>query len=47
VRLAQRIPVRIHIDDAPPDIKLIAGRTATVIIHPRHHASGFHWLRPW
>jgi multidrug resistance efflux pump len=34
VRLAQRIPVRIHIDHAPPDLRLIAGRTATVVIHP-------------
>lgn len=34
VRLAQRIPVRIHIDHAPPGIQLIAGRTATVIVHP-------------
>jgi RND family efflux transporter MFP subunit len=34
VRLAQRIPVRIHIDRAPPDLLLIAGRTATVVIHP-------------
>lgn len=34
VRLAQRIPVRVHIDHTPPDIRLIAGRTATVIIHP-------------
>ena len=34
VRLAQRIPVRIHIDEAPPDLRLIAGRTATVVIHP-------------
>jgi multidrug resistance efflux pump len=33
VRLAQRIPVRIHIDDAPPDLLLIAGRTATVVVH--------------
>lgn len=33
VRLAQRIPVRIAIDDAPPDMPLIAGRTATVSIH--------------
>jgi multidrug resistance efflux pump len=40
VRLAQRIPVRIHIDHAPPDLLLIAGRTATVIIHPDDaHAS--------
>jgi multidrug resistance efflux pump len=34
VRLAQRIPVRIHIDQAPPDMRLIAGRTATVVVHP-------------
>jgi multidrug resistance efflux pump len=32
VRLAQRIPVRIHIDDVPPDIILSAGMTATVEI---------------
>ncbi|RRU77790.1 biotin/lipoyl-binding protein [Stenotrophomonas maltophilia] len=34
VRLAQRIPVRIHIDDAPPDTRLIVGRTADVTITP-------------
>ncbi|HEY1944079.1 MAG TPA: HlyD family secretion protein [Roseiarcus sp.] len=34
VRLAQRIPVRIHIDQAPADLRLIAGRTATVVVHP-------------
>jgi multidrug resistance efflux pump len=32
VRLAQRIPVRIHIDEVPPDIILSAGMTATVEI---------------
>lgn len=32
VRLAQRIPVRIHIDRMPPHTLLIAGRTATVTI---------------
>lgn len=32
VRLAQRIPVRISIDDQPEGVKLIAGRTATVSI---------------
>ncbi|MFL4617320.1 biotin/lipoyl-binding protein [Stenotrophomonas maltophilia] len=32
VRLAQRIPVRIRIDDAPPDTRLIVGRTASVTI---------------
>lgn len=32
VRLAQRIPVRIEIDDAPTTLRLVAGRTATVSI---------------
>jgi len=32
VRLAQRIPVRIRLDDVPPDLLLVAGRTATVSI---------------
>jgi len=32
VRLAQRIPVRIKLDNVPPDLLLIAGRTATVSI---------------
>jgi multidrug resistance efflux pump len=32
VRLAQRIPVRIHIDDVPPGVVLSAGMTATVAI---------------
>jgi multidrug resistance efflux pump len=34
VRLAQRIPVRIRLDRVPADVRLIAGRTATVVIHP-------------
>jgi multidrug resistance efflux pump len=34
VRLAQRIPVRIGLDRPPTDVSLIAGRTATVVIHP-------------
>ena len=32
VRLAQRIPVRIKLDDVPPGVRLIAGRTATIEI---------------
>jgi multidrug resistance efflux pump len=32
VRLAQRVPVRIHIDSAPPGTDLVSGRTATVKI---------------
>ncbi|WP_231732163.1 efflux RND transporter periplasmic adaptor subunit [Caulobacter sp. CCH9-E1] len=34
VRLAQRIPVRIRIDHAPPGARLIAGRSAIVEIIP-------------
>jgi RND family efflux transporter MFP subunit len=36
VRLAQRIPVRIKLDPVPEDIRLIAGRTATVSIQVPH-----------
>src|SRR5471030_3391235 len=32
VRLAQRIPVRIALDEVPADFRMIAGRTATVSI---------------
>ncbi|HEY1151940.1 MAG TPA: efflux RND transporter periplasmic adaptor subunit [Pseudoduganella sp.] len=32
VRLAQRIPVRIHIDTPPPGQPLVAGSTCTVVI---------------
>jgi multidrug resistance efflux pump len=35
VRLAQRIPVRIHIDEVPPGVVLSAGMTATVGIDDR------------
>ncbi|MGH6675481.1 MAG: efflux RND transporter periplasmic adaptor subunit [Xanthobacteraceae bacterium] len=35
VRLAQRMPVRIHIDKIPPGVVLVAGMTATVEIDPR------------
>jgi multidrug resistance efflux pump len=38
VRLAQRIPVRIHIDEVPPNVVLSAGMTATVEIHDRGRA---------
>jgi RND family efflux transporter MFP subunit len=34
VRLAQRIPVRIHIDNVPSGVRLVAGITATVQIEP-------------
>ena len=32
VRLAQRIPVRIHLDSVPQAVKLVAGRTVSVAI---------------
>jgi multidrug resistance efflux pump len=32
VRLAQRVPVRVHLDQPPANIRLIAGRTATVTV---------------
>jgi multidrug resistance efflux pump len=35
VRLAQRIPVRIHIDEVPAGVILAAGMTATVEINDR------------
>jgi multidrug resistance efflux pump len=34
VRLAQRVPVRIHIEEVPEGVKLVAGLTATVQIEP-------------
>lgn len=34
VRLAQRVPVHIHIDDVPEGVRLVAGQTATVQIDP-------------
>ena len=30
MRLAQRVPVRIHIDSVPPTVRLVQGMTATV-----------------
>lgn len=35
VRLAQRVPVRIQLDDAPDGVSLVAGQTASVQIVPR------------
>jgi multidrug resistance efflux pump len=39
VRLAQRVPVRIHIDQVPDGVRLVAGMTATVQIDPQPEAS--------
>ena len=38
VRLAQRIPVRIHVDEVPSGVVLAAGMTATVEIDDRSRA---------
>jgi multidrug resistance efflux pump len=40
VRLAQRIPVRILLDSAPADVRLVVGRTATVSVSPSAPRSG-------
>jgi RND family efflux transporter MFP subunit len=39
VRLAQRIPVRIKIDQVPEGVRLVAGMTATVQIDPQPRPS--------
>ncbi|MGH6834082.1 MAG: efflux RND transporter periplasmic adaptor subunit [Methylocella sp.] len=35
VRLAQRVPVRIHLDVIPENVRLVQGMTATVLVRPR------------
>jgi multidrug resistance efflux pump len=40
VRLAQRIPVRVALDDIPKDFRMIAGRTATVSVRGLAPAPG-------
>jgi RND family efflux transporter MFP subunit len=40
VRLAQRVPVRIALVKVPPDVRLIAGLTATVTMMPSGGQSG-------
>ncbi|TDN69317.1 efflux RND transporter periplasmic adaptor subunit [Paraburkholderia sp. BL10I2N1] len=40
VRLAQRIPVRVALDEVPADFRLIAGRTATVSVREPARAKG-------
>ncbi|MCY1279724.1 multidrug resistance protein MdtN [compost metagenome] len=40
VRLAQRVPVRIVLEDVPADVRLVSGRTATVSVRePRRQAA--------
>ncbi len=45
VRLAQRIPVRIHIDGVPTGIVLAAGMTCSVDVGPARGQDG--WLSTW
>ena len=47
VRLAQRIPVRITIDKIPPQVRMIPGQTATVVVHPRKDGRSAHRSLPW
>jgi multidrug resistance efflux pump len=44
VRLAQRIPVRIHIDEVPAGLILAAGMTATVTLGPGIAPNSAHGL---
>lgn len=36
VRLSQRVPVRISLDEIPKNMTLVAGMTCTVIVHPKN-----------
>jgi multidrug resistance efflux pump len=47
VRLAQRVPVRVQLDQAPADAALISGRTATVVVHPSDPARAKARVWPW
>jgi multidrug resistance efflux pump len=48
VRLAQRIPVRIHIDDVPKGVVISSGMTCTVVVQaPPRQWAVFAALREW
>jgi multidrug resistance efflux pump len=47
VRLAQRIPVRVLLDNPPPDVRLISGRTVTVTILGPGHEPRREAFWPW
>lgn len=47
VRLAQRIPVRVTIDRIPPNVRMIPGQTATVVVHPHDDGRSVHRSLPW
>jgi len=44
VRLAQRVPVRIALDDADAKTSLVAGRTATVEVLSKDGGAKLAWL---
>jgi len=46
VRLAQRVPVRIALDETPADVQLIAGRTATVAVLDQNAPTSEHATMP-
>ncbi len=45
VRLAQRVPVRIRIDQVPEGVHLVAGMTATVQIDAQNEGTAWSILR--
>jgi len=46
VRLAQRVPVRVELENVPDDVRLVAGRSAVVTIKDENAQSGFASLSP-
>ena len=44
VRLAQRVPVRIALDEVPPGIPLVSGMTATVTVRPAASVDHENWF---
>jgi multidrug resistance efflux pump len=48
IRLAQRIPVVVHLKEIPPGVALRVGTTATVIVlHPHGKVWGTEYLKRW
>ena len=47
VRLAQRIPVRIHIDDVPKGVVISSGMTCTVVVQAPRQGAVLAALRGW
>ncbi|WP_296989445.1 HlyD family secretion protein [Thalassospira sp. UBA1131] len=46
VRLAQRVPVRVELEDVPGDVRLVAGRSAIVTVEDENAQSSFAGLSP-